>query len=262
MSYCPDPGRTKENRNPFCFCLLQPERLRQMHRIPVRQGLSKCSQKDPCPRTSHAHSWWSWDLHDVWKGHQRVECQLETCRLEDDHCQWPLVWFDEDGRVHAPWYPWYFHSCTYLFCKIRIWTLILDHLWETYDWTLERNLDDRCCQVTISAIDGSEQVTFVATFLSNKRDRFTRSLGNLYASLKWRRLGRIGPGSTKKSCLRVLRGMMEKRRARIVENEQTRSWLIRWWHVQGKWKDYTPEKRRKHLRNGDSQSDERGCGRL
>ena len=53
--------------------------------------------------------------------------------------------------------------------------VILCHPWETYAQQCERNLDNGSCEITITAIDGSEQVTFVATFPGDKRDRFTSS---------------------------------------------------------------------------------------
>ena len=59
--------------------------------------------------------------------------------------------------------------------------VILGRPWETYARKCERNLDDGSCEITISAVDGSEQVTLVATFPGDKRDRFASSSGNLYA---------------------------------------------------------------------------------
>jgi hypothetical protein len=59
--------------------------------------------------------------------------------------------------------------------------VILDHSWETFARKSERNLDDGSCEIIISAVDGSEQVTFVTTFPGEKRDRFASSSGNLYA---------------------------------------------------------------------------------
>jgi hypothetical protein len=59
--------------------------------------------------------------------------------------------------------------------------VILGRPWETYARKCERNLDDGSCEITISGVDGSEQVTFVATFPGDKRDRFASSSGNLYA---------------------------------------------------------------------------------
>jgi len=44
-----------------------------------------------------------------------------------------------------------------------------------------RNLDNGSCEITIAAIDGSEQVTFVATFSGDKKDTFASSLGKLYS---------------------------------------------------------------------------------
>lgn len=40
------------------------------------------------------------------------------------------------------------------------------------------------------------------------------------------------------------------KRARIVEKEMRRSWLIGNWRMQGKWKDYKMEKGRENLRMG------------
>ena len=58
--------------------------------------------------------------------------------------------------------------------------VILGRPWETYGQSCERNLDNGSCQITISAIDGSEQVTFVVTFPTDKRGRFAISSGNFY----------------------------------------------------------------------------------
>jgi hypothetical protein len=58
---------------------------------------------------------------------------------------------------------------------------ILGRTWVTYPRKCERNLDDGSCEITISAVDGSEQVTFVATFPGDKTERFASSSGNLYA---------------------------------------------------------------------------------
>jgi len=58
--------------------------------------------------------------------------------------------------------------------------IIVGRPWETYARKCEGNLDDGSCEITISAVDGSEQVTFMATFLGDKRDRFASSSGNLY----------------------------------------------------------------------------------
>jgi hypothetical protein len=57
--------------------------------------------------------------------------------------------------------------------------VILGRPWETYTRKCERNLDDGSCKITISAVDGSEQVTFVVIFPGDKRDRLASSLGNL-----------------------------------------------------------------------------------
>jgi len=59
--------------------------------------------------------------------------------------------------------------------------VILHHRWATYAQKCERNLDDGRCEITISAINMSEQVTFIATFPGDMRDRFASSSGNLYA---------------------------------------------------------------------------------
>jgi len=59
--------------------------------------------------------------------------------------------------------------------------VILGRPWETYARKCKRNVDNGSCEITISAVDGSEQVMFVATFPADKRDRFASSSGNLYA---------------------------------------------------------------------------------
>jgi len=59
--------------------------------------------------------------------------------------------------------------------------VILCRPWETYARKCERNLDDGSGEITISDVDGSEQVMFVATFPGAKPDRFASSSGNLYA---------------------------------------------------------------------------------
>ena len=58
--------------------------------------------------------------------------------------------------------------------------VILGRPWETYTRKCERNLDNSSCEITISAVDGSEQVTFVATIPGDKRDRVASSSGNIY----------------------------------------------------------------------------------
>jgi len=59
--------------------------------------------------------------------------------------------------------------------------VILGRPWETYTRQCERNLDDGSRLITITTIDEAEQLTFHTTFPSDKRDRFGRSLGNIYA---------------------------------------------------------------------------------
>jgi hypothetical protein len=59
--------------------------------------------------------------------------------------------------------------------------VILDCCCETYARKWERNFDDGRCMFTLSAGDGSEQVTFVTTFPGDNRDRFTSSSRDLYA---------------------------------------------------------------------------------
>lgn len=56
--------------------------------------------------------------------------------------------------------------------------VIFGRPWELYARMCERNLDNGSCKITIAAVNGSEQVTFVATFPGDKRDRFVSSLGN------------------------------------------------------------------------------------
>jgi len=52
---------------------------------------------------------------------------------------------------------------------------------ETYPQKCQRNMEDGSCEITDSAVDGSDQVTFVATFPGDKMDRFASSSENLYA---------------------------------------------------------------------------------
>ena len=59
--------------------------------------------------------------------------------------------------------------------------VILGHPWATYAQQCQNNTDDGSCEITKSAIDGSEQVTIVATFPGDKSDRFASSSGNVYA---------------------------------------------------------------------------------
>jgi len=63
----------------------------------------------------------------------------------------------------------------------------------TYARKCERNLDDGSWEITIEAVDGLEQLMFVATCPGDKRDRFARTSGNLYVLLKEGGLGSIGP---------------------------------------------------------------------
>ena len=62
--------------------------------------------------------------------------------------------------------------------------VIVRRPWESYARKCEKNLDEGSCEITISAIDWSEQVTFVASSPGDNRDRVTCSSGNIYASLK------------------------------------------------------------------------------
>jgi len=57
---------------------------------------------------------------------------------------------------------------------------ILGHPWVTCAQKCERNQDDGSCEITISLINRPEQVTFVTTWLEDKRDRFASCSGNLY----------------------------------------------------------------------------------
>jgi hypothetical protein len=59
--------------------------------------------------------------------------------------------------------------------------VILGCPWDTYACKCERNLDDGSCKITITAVDGLEQVMFVATYLGDQRDWFASNLGNYYA---------------------------------------------------------------------------------
>jgi len=52
---------------------------------------------------------------------------------------------------------------------------------QTYAAMCERNLDDGSCEITISAVNGSQQVMSVTTFPGDKRDRFGSRSGNLSA---------------------------------------------------------------------------------
>jgi len=55
---------------------------------------------------------------------------------------------------------------------------ILGRPFEPYDRKCERNLDDGRFTITMCAVHGSEQVSFVSTFRGDKRDRFAIILGN------------------------------------------------------------------------------------
>jgi len=57
-------------------------------------------------------------------------------------------------------------------------TVILVRPWKTQTSMSEINLDGGSCQMTIFAVNGSQLVTFVATFPGDKRDRFASSSGN------------------------------------------------------------------------------------
>jgi len=89
--------------------------------------------------------------------------------------------------------------------------VMLGHPCDTYAQKNGRNLVNRNRHITISAINASEQVTFVTMDLGDKRDRFHSSSGNLFTYLKSRQLGRIGPGTTKNRGWRFIGGMIEKR---------------------------------------------------
>lgn len=70
---------------------------------------------------------------------------------------------------------------TIFFAKSRCKQVILGLPWETYTRNGARNLDVCYSEFTISAIIGSEQVTLLATFLGDQRDRFASSWGNVDA---------------------------------------------------------------------------------
>jgi len=62
--------------------------------------------------------------------------------------------------------------------------VFLGYPWDRYALKCQSNLDYGSCEITISAVDGSEQVMFVSSFRGDKRVRFGSSSGNLYALLK------------------------------------------------------------------------------
>jgi len=57
---------------------------------------------------------------------------------------------------------------------------ILGPPWETYTRNCERNLHDGSSEITIPAVDGSEQVTSVAAIPGDRRDRVASSLEDVY----------------------------------------------------------------------------------
>jgi len=59
-----------------------------------------------------------------------------------------------------------------------------------------RNMDDGGCEITISAVDGSEHVMFVAAFPGDNINRIASSSGNIYVWLTFGQRGRIGPSTT------------------------------------------------------------------
>ena len=66
--------------------------------------------------------------------------------------------------------------------------VILSRPWEAHARKCVRDLDDGSCGITISAADGTEQVTFVATYPGDRRDHFTTS-GNAPTQSKYGPLG-------------------------------------------------------------------------
>jgi len=96
----------------------------------------------------------------------------------------------------------------------------------------KRNLDDGSCEITISAVNGSERVMSVTTCPGDKRDRFASRSGNLSAELMSVQLGRIGPGATEERGWRVLGGKMGMKMARMVDKEMRCSRLIGRGHLQ------------------------------
>lgn len=52
--------------------------------------------------------------------------------------------------------------------------------WKSYAQYCVRNMDDGSCEITICAINGSEQVTFVVTSPGDRWDRSTSSSGSIY----------------------------------------------------------------------------------
>ena len=53
--------------------------------------------------------------------------------------------------------------------------VILGRPWEAHACKCERNHDDGSCEITLTAADGTEQVTFMATYPCDKPDRFAMS---------------------------------------------------------------------------------------
>ena len=53
--------------------------------------------------------------------------------------------------------------------------VILSRPWEVHASKCERDLDDGSCGITITAVNGTKQVTFVATYPGDRRDRFATS---------------------------------------------------------------------------------------
>jgi len=62
--------------------------------------------------------------------------------------------------------------------------VIIRHRWEQYAGKCERKVDNGRCKITISAINGSEQVNIVATCPAHKRDGFASCSGNFYPYLQ------------------------------------------------------------------------------
>lgn len=111
----------------------------------------------------------------------------------------------------------------------------------------------------MSAIDGSENLAYVATGPGDNRAGFARSSRDVYVLLKYRRLGRISPGTIWRGGWSNLRDKSEWGWAGIVQKEKWTSPSSEWGCMHGKWNTYNMGNSRKHLsKRGNIQSKKGG----
>ena len=121
-----------------------------------------------------------------------IDCGSEICIISEDitknlglgwkEVEWKMVMADgnrSDLNKVTESVPIEVHGVTLsvpvFLAHTRSEQVILGRPWEAHAHKCERNLDDGSCEITITAANGTKQVTFVATYSGDKRDRFATS---------------------------------------------------------------------------------------